>query len=98
VEDSHIWRFSASGKYSTKSSYEAMFIGAIQFQPCQRIWKIWVPGKCKFFMWLVAHNKFWTTDLLAKKGLAHTDKCPRCDQEEETINHLFFSCVFARQI
>lgn len=31
VEDTHIWRFSASGKYSTKSAYEAMFILSIQF-------------------------------------------------------------------
>jgi len=97
VEDSHIWKFSASGQYSAKSAYDAMFIGAIHFQPCERIWKSWAPGKCKFFMWLVAHNRCWTADRLAKKGLAHPEKCPLCDQEEETINHLLLSCVFARQ-
>ena len=48
-------------------------------------------------MWLVAHNRCWTADRLAKKGLAHLEKCPLCDQEEETINHLLLSCVFARQ-
>ena len=49
-------------------------------------------------MWLVAHNRCWTADRLAKRGLAHPEKCPLCDQEEETINHLLLSCVFARQI
>ena len=97
VEDSHIWKFSASGQYSAKPAYDAMFIGAIQFQPWERIWKSWAPGKCKFFMWLVAHNRCWTADRLAKNGLAHPEKCPLCDQEEETINHLLLSCVFARQ-
>ena len=48
-------------------------------------------------MWLVAHNRCWTADRLAKNGLAHPEKCPLCDQEEETINHLLLSCVFARQ-
>ena len=51
IEDTHIWKFSASGRYSAKSAYEAMFIGGIQFRPWERIWKSWAPGKCKFFMW-----------------------------------------------
>jgi len=31
VDDTHIWRFSTSGVYSTKSAYEALFIGATEF-------------------------------------------------------------------
>jgi hypothetical protein len=96
VEDSHIWRFSASGQYSSKSAYEAMFIGAIQFGAWERIWQIWAPGKCKFFMWLVAHDRCWTADRLTRRNLPHPDKCPLCDQEE-TINHLLVSCVFSCQ-
>jgi hypothetical protein len=33
VEDTHIWQFSTCGQYTTKSAYEALFIGAIQFGP-----------------------------------------------------------------
>ncbi|CAO2038521.1 unnamed protein product [Urochloa humidicola] len=98
VEDSHIWLFSSSGKYSAKSAYEAMFIGSTQFRPWERIWKSWAPNKCKFFMWLVAHDRCWTADRLARKGLQHPEKCPHCDQEQETIDHLLLSCVFARQV
>ncbi|XP_066363369.1 uncharacterized protein [Miscanthus floridulus] len=32
VEDSHTWQLSASGKYSAKSAYEGLFIGAVQFR------------------------------------------------------------------
>jgi hypothetical protein len=91
VEDSHIWRFSASRQYSSKSAYEAMFIGAIQFGAWERIWQSWAPGKCKFFMWLVAHDRCWIADRLTRRNLPHPDKCPLCDQEE-TINHLLVSC------
>jgi hypothetical protein len=40
-------------------------------------------------------NKCWTADRLAKIGLYHLEKCPLCDQEED-IDHLLLSCVFAR--
>ena len=45
----------------------------------------------------VAHNKCWTADRLAKRGLPHPDRCPMCDQESETINHLLIGCSFARE-
>jgi hypothetical protein len=45
----------------------------------------------------VAHKKCWTADHLAHHGMDHPDKCPLCDQEEETIDHLLVSCAFAKQ-
>ena len=97
IEDSHIWRFSSSGQYSAKSAYASFFIGSTQFGPFERIWKSWAPPKCRFFLWLVAHDRCWTADRLAKRGLPHPEQCPLCDQEDETINHLLVSCVFSRQ-
>ncbi|KAG2659113.1 hypothetical protein PVAP13_1KG333200 [Panicum virgatum] len=75
-----------------------MFIGSTHFRPWERIWKSWAPGKCKFFMWLAAHNRCWTADRLARKGLPHPECCPLCDQADETIDHLLVSCVFTQQI
>jgi len=37
IEDLHIWKFSATGQYSTKSAYETMFIGSTHFRPWERI-------------------------------------------------------------
>jgi hypothetical protein len=48
-------------------------------------------------MWLVAHNRCWTVDRLARRGLRHPDKCLLCDQEDENIEHLLIGCVVARQ-
>ncbi|GJN03220.1 hypothetical protein PR202_ga20639 [Eleusine coracana subsp. coracana] len=67
------------------------------FDPVVRIWKSWAPGKCRFFLWLAAHNRCWTADRLAKRNLPHPPLCVLCDQEEETIDHILISCVFARQ-
>jgi hypothetical protein len=72
------------------------FQGAIRFEPYERIWKTWAPGKCRFFLWLVAHNRCWTADRLAQCGLDHPTRYLHCDQDSETINHLLVDCVFAR--
>lgn len=97
IPDRHIWRLSLSGDYSAKSAYDALFEGSLSFAPFERIWKTWAPPKCRFFMWLVAHNRCWTADRLARRGLPHPDLCLMCDQEEENIQHLLIQCVFARQ-
>ncbi|TVU04225.1 hypothetical protein EJB05_50204, partial [Eragrostis curvula] len=62
VNDTHFWRLSSNGVYSAKSAHESMFLGSITFEPYSRIWKTWAPPKCRFFMWLVAHNRCWTAD------------------------------------
>ena len=97
IPDRHIWRFSDSGEYSAKSAYEILFQGAVYFGPAQRIWKSHAPPKCRFFMWLAAHNRCWTADRLARRGLPHPARCLLCDQEEENIQHLLVGCVFTRQ-
>jgi len=94
--DKHVWSLTSSGQYTAKSAYTALFNGAIAFEPFERIWKTWAPPKCRFFMWLVAHNRCWTADRLAKRGLPHPDVCILCDQHEEDLHHLLVGCVFAR--
>ncbi|GJM95471.1 hypothetical protein PR202_ga12209 [Eleusine coracana subsp. coracana] len=97
VEDVHRWRLSSTGQYSCSSAYEVQFHGSIQFGLWERIWKSWAPEKCRFFLWLVAHDRCWTADHLARRNLPHPESCPLCDQEDETIHHILVGCVFARQ-
>jgi len=96
--DKFRWKLSHDGSYSSKSAYAAFFVGSIKFGSWRRIWKTWAPPRCRFFIWLVFHNRVWTADRLAKRNLPHPEACPFCDQEEETINHLLVGCVFARQV
>jgi hypothetical protein len=97
VSDRHFWWFASNGQYSAKLAYEGFFCGSVGFEPYERIWKTWAPVKCRFFTWLVAHNRCWTADRLARRGMDHPEHCPLCDHEEEVIDHLMLSCVFARE-
>jgi hypothetical protein len=49
--------------------------------------------KCQFFLWLAFHNRSWTADRLAKRGLPHPS-CVLCDQEEH-IQHIIIEYVFS---
>jgi hypothetical protein len=97
VDDKHFFRLAANGKYSSKEAYRGFFIGSIEFEPFHIIWKTWAPPKSKFFMWLVAHKRVWTADRLQRRGMDHPERCPLCDQDQETLNHMLLGCVFARE-
>jgi hypothetical protein len=72
VSDVHLWRLAASGQFSTKSAYTAMFQGAMLFEPAERVWGTWAPNKCRFFIWSVEHNRCWTSDKLAPYAINKT--------------------------
>jgi hypothetical protein len=98
VQDHFRWKLTQTGTYSSKSAYEAFFVGSIKFVAWRRIWRSWAPLRCKFFIWLALKGRIWTADRLAKRGLEHPDACPLCDQAQETAQHLLLSCVFTRQV
>ena len=86
------------GRYSARSAYAAKFAGREVSATAQFTWKSRAPLRCRFFLWLAMKNRCWTADQLARRGLPHNDTCPFCDQEEETLNHIVLTCVFARTI
>ena len=93
IPDRYKWKLTQDGTYSSKSAYAAFFVGSIKFGPWRRIWKTWAPPRCKFFIWLVVHNRVWTAGRLARRNLPHPESCPLCDQVDETISHLLVSCL-----
>lgn len=98
VEDSFRWAWDRSGQYTTCSAYEARFWGRQVAPAAEFTWKLKAPLRCRFFAWLALRNRCWTSDRLARRGLDHQEKCPFCDQEAETIEHILLQCVFAREV
>ena len=96
--DRTTWSLEANGDYSTKSAYEAQFVGREVEPAAEFTWRSKAPLRCRFFLWLGMRNKCWTSDRLARRGLDHQDACPFRDQHEETLDHLLLGCVFAREV
>ena len=62
------------------------------------VWKAWAPPKCKFFAWLIIHNRVWTADRLQRRGWSNCNLCPLCKQVQETAAHLLFQCRFTVRV
>lgn len=65
--DTMIWRWTSNGKYSVSSAYECQFRGSVAFFPATVIWRACAEPKCKFFAWLVVHNRILTVENMNKE-------------------------------
>ena len=97
-DDKITWTLDSSGVYSAKSAYVAQFAGQISSNFPTLIWKVWAPPKCKFFIWLLLHNRLWTAARLQLRGWDNNYFCALCQRSLETAQHLFFECPCSRMI
>lgn len=93
--DSMRWAWEDTGQYYARSTYAAKFWGLERAPYATLVWKSKAPLQCRFFNWLVAWDRCWTSDRMARRGLPHQAAGPFCDQGEETINHIMLTSVFA---
>ncbi|XP_010468497.1 PREDICTED: uncharacterized protein LOC104748579 [Camelina sativa] len=110
IEDFYSWKFNKSGEFSVKSAYwlashstnQHIRLEANQ-QPSTnalkaQVWKVHTDPKIKVFLWKLLSGALPVTAALKSKGMKVEDTCQICGAEEETINHVLFSCSLSRQI
>lgn len=82
-EDSVVWRPNLDGVFSA------------------HLWKTKAPSKILFISWRFILDKLATKDQLVKRGIlveGNESKCVFCLTEDETLWHLFSSCVVFKGI
>ena len=85
-----------SGKYNVKEGYKKIVReqdGADQIW--KKVWKADCIPKVNSFIWLLCHNKLLTAENLRKRGINGPSRCPLCNSDEESSNHLFLQCKFS---
>jgi hypothetical protein len=93
------WKGSATGDYSSKSTYEMLYKGNTSWSMSSPVWNSFAPAKCKIFTWLELNYRIWTSDRRARHGLQeHPDPCNTCLQEEDTVDHILTQCPYTRQV
>jgi hypothetical protein len=96
-EDSIIWQFNSSGKYSVQSLYVVLNDRGLRQVYTPVMWKIHVPSRIHVFLWLMANNKTLTRDNLAIRREVNDKTCLFCS-ENESVKHLFYECCVARNL
>lgn len=104
--DRCIWSFNKNDHYSVKLGYseqnsEVLSIAEAHpsLNPLKaKCWKVKTVPKIKNFIWKVLNGALAIPERLQTRRLNVDKQCQLCLPENETINHILFSCPFARQV
>jgi hypothetical protein len=66
-EDTLVWQYQYSGIYSSQSLYAVINFGGVKTVYLPVVWKLIVPLRIHFFLWLLSNNKLLTRDNLRKR-------------------------------
>jgi hypothetical protein len=91
------WNLNESGKFSVDSMYKALIQSDTPVFTNKKIWSMKIPLKTKIFAWYLRRGIILTKDNLVKRNWQGSKKCVFC-HHDETIDHLFFNCQFARSV
>lgn len=91
-----LWRWEASGKFTTSSAYRMMHHTGVICPYHNRLWKIKCPPKVKVFLWVLLQHKLLTRGILMRRGCQTTQGCMLCGGAiTETDVHLFWTCAYS---
>ena len=99
------WQYNGDGLYSVKSGYwlstHLPTNPIIQLIPGntllkQKIWKTRIPSKLQHFLWKMTSQSLATSYNLKRRHIINDAQCKRCCQGEETEQHIFFDCTYAK--
>ncbi len=96
--DSLHWRWNISGLFSTRNAYLFLVCSGVRDCKIPFIWKAKVPLRVKVFLWLAARTRILTADTLARRGWQGPSICVLCSRSEENLEHIFFSCTYAKAL
>ena len=96
TDDSFCWGLNSSGYFTTKSATWLAPGNRVSEQPPWQhkwIWSINTMPKIKvFFLWQLCHSTLLVRGTLLRRGCNIDPWCPLCEDEVESIDHLFWGC------
>jgi hypothetical protein len=92
------WRWTSNGKFTVASAYNCQFKGAYTFFPAKDVWKAFTEPKCRFFTWLVLHNRALTADVMQKKNWPCDSFCALCFYIHENADHMLCKCNYTEAL
>jgi hypothetical protein len=105
LSSSFLWTPSSNGLFSSSSAYRLISSPRISSNPSslesrswKDLWKLKLNARLTQFLWKLAWNILRSKSKLKTIfHIPHSESlCPLCNTEEDSLHHLFFSCIFAR--
>ncbi|KAE8698668.1 serine/threonine-protein kinase AFC1-like [Hibiscus syriacus] len=97
VEDFLAWSGKGDGLFTAKAcrlTFSSSSGGNFMWK--RFVWSGLAPPRVETFLWQVAHQRLAVRTELIRRGI-HLEEvfCPFCAKQEETVQHLFISCLIA---
>ncbi|XP_074291074.1 uncharacterized protein LOC141617835 [Silene latifolia] len=102
MEDSLYGIGTSTGKFSIK-----LALGFLQsenttdeIEPIiwRTIWLLPIQQRVRMFLWLAGHERIMVNVNRVKQNMGDNPLCPRCEEDEETTDHLLRHCEISRQV
>ena len=100
-----VWRFKHDGNYSVKLAYHILANNhssirsqSFSAKVWERLWSLKIPFKLIIFLCKICNDCLPTRVELHKRIQNISPSCPICQQENESLEHLFFLCPLARAV
>lgn len=92
--------FTGSGGFTIQSTLEIMRNDEVVFThpKWKFVWKMLVPQRIRFFLWLVFHDRVMTNTFRFVRGLTDDPRCGVCAEVEENIEHILRKCPTAKMV
>lgn len=100
-EDITRWSLTRDGIFTVKSAYNKLVEDRFNFHTAintvpktvwKSLWKMKLPHRVKLFTWKCLKNIFQTNDKTTRFNPDISSICSICNQQEETLFHLFLQC------
>jgi ribonuclease HI len=104
TEDGLIWKIEKNGYYSVKSAYRLCVEVLTDSFHLRRegfwkgIWRLKVPPKVTNLIWRSCRDVMPTRKRLQDKGVQCPATCVTCNDAEEDLAHVYFTCPFSMQV
>ena len=97
-QDKIIWCGSQSSNYLVQLGYILLAEKNEEtFTSKDLYWNKEILPKARAFAWLAYNSRILTAERLKRIGINGPSRCPLCEKNEETIDHLLVQCQYAKK-
>ena len=96
AEDSWVCSLNSKNTISVSSMRKMIESNLVPFQEDKICWNRYLPIKVNILSWRLRLNRLPTCCNLEHRGIdLHTTRCPLCNEDLETSQHIFVDCLIA---
>ncbi|KAF4404598.1 hypothetical protein G4B88_005984 [Cannabis sativa] len=97
MDEARLCQAVKGGKFSAKRFYN-LSIEVAKAEYAKASWDKLIVPKHRFVFWQILNSQLLTRDYLGCFISIQNDLCPVCEAEVEMHEHLFFNCIFTKQV